>query len=314
MRRAYRDLMLTAAPQVIGHVDDATRSKAMQERVQRMLERRAASAKVDPADQLARIRPLLSGVTQRRALPRPPRTGVAAAVLVATAVVVAAAVVLTHPDETPTAAAQITPVPRAAPGMHLIGFHGIYTSVPSSWSHNQLECGKAAANTVVYPDATSECGHAPLVYGAVPPTSVTFSEPPTNSLVLGRLRQVNDVGGQGVYATIPVTRRNLIQRVVIIPKANVQMVLRGPDDHVLDDIVDSLEPLPDGYAVVPPCERLPLREAIGLLDAAGLKVKLTQASTLSAREPPPPVTHQTIASGEVVPVGTTVGLGFPSMN
>jgi hypothetical protein len=82
----------------------------------------------------------------------------------------------------------------------------------------------------------------------------------------------------------------------------------------MDDIVDSLQPVPNGFTVVPPCERMPLREAVGLLGDAELAVRLTQASSLSEREQPPPVTHQTIASGAVVPVGTSVGLGFPSMN
>jgi beta-lactam-binding protein with PASTA domain len=82
----------------------------------------------------------------------------------------------------------------------------------------------------------------------------------------------------------------------------------------MDDIVDSLELVPTGYTVVPPCQRLMLRSAIEQLDDAELGVKLIQASTLSDRETEPPVTRQTIASGAIVEKGTVVGLGFPSMN
>ena len=90
------------------------------------------------------------------------------------------------------------------------------------------------------------------------------------------------------------------------------MIVRATDIHVMNDIVDSMQPVPDGFTVVPPCQRLMLRAAIEQLNEAELGVKLIQASTLSGRDREPPVTRQTIASGAIVEKGTFVGLGFPS--
>ena len=169
-------------------------------------------------------------------------------------------------------------------------------------------------NTVIYPDATSGCpGEMPVLVG-VPPSSVTFSDLPTSATPLGRLRLVNQVGEFSVYATTPVHREGRFHEIVVVPRANVQMIVRTTDIHVMDDIVDSLELVPAGYTVVPSCQRLMLREAIERLNDAGLALKLIQASTLSDREREPPVTRQTIASGAIVEKGTVVGLGFPSMN
>lgn len=318
MRRAYRDLLLTAAPQVTGPATDEAGTPALEHRVARVLAQRAAAAAVDRETLLAGLRPGLATITQHRPFPRLRPAWVVAVGAIAAAAVVGAFVVATGDDSRPTPAATdrvvVSTEPTAEPGMRLVGFHSVYTSVPVSWSHNHLACGEASENTVVYPDAGDGCNEGPAVVFDVPPSSVTFSEAPTNALVVGRLRQVSQVGDFGVYATVQARRGALLQRVVLIPKAGVQMVVRATDQQVMDDIVDSLQPVPDGYTVVPPCQRLGLREAVGLLDGAGLQVKLFQASTLSGREPIPPVTRQTIASGAVVSAGTTVGLGFPSMN
>ena len=119
------------------------------------------------------------------------------------------------------------------------------------------------------------------VPAAVPPSSVTFSDLPTSAVPLGRLRVVNQVGKLGVYATTPVHREGLFHEIVLVPQANVQMIVRATDIHVMDDIVDSLQPVPAGFTVVPPCQRLMLRSAIERLHEAELGVKLIQASTLS---------------------------------
>jgi hypothetical protein len=170
------------------------------------------------------------------------------------------------------------------------------------------------ANTVIYPDATSGCPVGMPLFVGVRPSSVTFSDLPTSAIPLGRLRLVNEVDNFGVYATTPVHREGLFHEIVLVPRANVQMIVRTTDIHVMDDIVDSLERVPAGYTVVPPCQRLMLRVAIEQLNDAGLGLKLIQASTLSSRWPEPPVTRQTIASGAIVEKGTVVGLGFPSRN
>jgi hypothetical protein len=309
--RAVRDLMLTSAPLVVGQVADPSASTAMQTRVVRVLQDEAGRAAVDGPETAARVTPALAGAPQRRPLPRPGRGWLVAAAAVVV-VLLAAFVVQLRDDEPSSQAADPPPAPKAEAGYQLVGYRGVYTSVPSSWSHNQLECGQPVANTVIYPDASSGCFGEVRIRADVPPSSVTFSDLPTSAVPLGRLRRVNQVGDLGVYATTPVHREGLVHEIVLVPQANVQMIVRGTDIHVMDDIVDSLQPVPDGYAVVPPCQRLKLRVAIKQLDDAGLGVTLIQASTLSGREREPPVTRQTIASGTLVADGTSVGLGFPS--
>ena len=311
--RAVRDLKLTAAPVVIGHVADPAVSRVMQSRVERVLAEQASTIPTDPAGTAARLATSLAGAKQRPR-PAPSRRGwvvAAAAVLV---FVIASFVVQSGGDEAPSEASKAPLAPTASAGAQLVGYRGVYTSVPSSWTHNELECGQPMANTVIYPDASSGCFGEVRVPAVVPPSSVTFSDLPTSAVPLGRLRIVNQVGKLGVYATTPVHREGLFHEIVLVPQANVQMIVRATDIHVMDDIVDSLQPVPAGYTVVPPCQRLMLRSAIEQLHEAELGVKLIQASTLSGRDAEPPVTRQTIASGSIVEKGTFVGLGFPSMN
>jgi hypothetical protein len=311
-RRAVRDVMLTAAPVVIGQAGDPAASRAMRARVERVLIEQAAAIDTDAAATARRLASSLTGARQRPALPRPRRGWLVAAAAVLLLVVAGFVVQTRGNDEAPSETAIPAAAPVATPGSQLVGYRGVYTSVPSSWTHNELECGQPVANTVIYPDASSGCFADESVRAEVAPSSVTFSDLPTSAVPLGRLRVVNQVGALRVYATTPVHREGLIHEIVLVPQANVQMIVRGTDIHVMDDIVDSMQPVPDGYTVVPPCQRLMLRAAIEQLNEAKLGVKLIQASTLSARDREPPVTHQTIASGAIVEKGTFVGLGFPS--
>ncbi len=311
-RRAVRDVMLTAAPVVIGQAGDPAASRAMRARVERVLIEQAAAIDTDAAATARRLASSLTGARQRPALPRPRRGWLVAAAAVLLLVVAGFVVQTRGNDEAPSEAAIPAAAPVATPGSQLVGYRGVYTSVPSSWTHNELECGQPVANTVIYPDASSGCFADESVRAEVAPSSVTFSDLPTSAVPLGRLRVVNQVGALRVYATTPVHREGLFHEIVLVPQANVQMIVRGTDIHVMDDIVDSMQPVPDGYTVVPPCRRLMLRAAIEQLNEAELGVKLIQASTLSARDREPPVTHQTIASGAIVEKGTFVGLGFPS--
>ncbi|HEY7045048.1 MAG TPA: hypothetical protein VH419_15365 [Nocardioidaceae bacterium] len=320
--RALRDLMLTVAPHLAppGRVaGSAWQHEELLRHIQADLADRAGVQDGDGQDVLAQLRPHLAGVEQQGRPPATRRRIVLAATAVAAALVVGIAVSTHRPDEPqpPAQAADSGPppsVPIATPGMQLVGFQTVYTQVPASWSHNRIECGRPAESTVVYPDASDGCRAGSPMAVALPPSSVTFNTPPTSLLPIGPVRTVNQVGEDPVYATVPRHRAGLLEQIVLIPDRDVQMIVRTPDEHVLDDIVDSLQPVPTGYTVVPPCMRLRLRDAIDRLDDAGLRVRITQSSTLSDRFPVPPVTHQSIDSGQLVPVGTVVGLGFPSMN
>ncbi len=312
---ALADVMHTAAPAVevrtAGAATGLSRRQEFTTRFRAELAERAGPP-VDGRAELVRMRPALADVRQLRARRGMPRRAVAAVGGLIAAMVVTGLAVTSGGGG--GAAGERTRPPVAVGGGQLVGFQTVYATVPGSWSHNGLRCGTVAESTVVYPDAPHGCDDRPLPVLAVPASSVTFSVPPTSPIPLGRLRQVSSVGGQQVFATTPVRRNGLLQQVVVIPQANVQMVVRTPDPRVLDSIVDSLTPVPQGYVVVPVCTRLPLREAIGRLVAAGLNIKLTQASTLNMHYGAPPVTHQSIPTGQIVARGTVVGLGFPSTN
>ncbi len=316
---AFAEVRHTAAPAAGGGMPaQETEPAAVREFTSRLraeLYARAGPA-IDGTAELARIRPALTAVRQQRPRrQRPARALLTSGGVVAAAVsaAVIAAIVATSGGGGEAVGRQLKP-PVAADGGQLVGYQTVYTTVPVSWSHNAVRCGKVVESTVLYPDVIAGCDHRPLPAAAVPPSSVTFGAPPTSPIPLGRLRKVNEVGGNAVFATVPIRRAGLIQQLVVIPRANVQMVVRTPDPRVLDNIVDSLRAVPQGYVVVPACTRLPLRDAIGRLVASGLDVKLTQASTLNMHYGAPPVTHQSIATGQIVARGTVVGLGFPSTN
>ena len=314
-RQALGEVVLTAGlsagTEVTGGGPDPTSAHA--ELVRQELAARASAVPVDGRVELDRLRGRLHGVRQLRPRRLETRWARAAAACALVATGLGTTMVMGSSNvEDPTGPRFAAPV--APPGGRLVGYRSVYAVVPSSWSHNEVECGRAVAETVIYPDVRSGCDLGRTPAGDVPVSTVTFGEPPTSPIPLGRLHEIDDVGGEGVFATRPVRKAQVLQQVVVIPQAQVMMTVRSIDRRVIDDIVGSLHAVPTGYAVVPPCEGRPLREAVGLLADAGLRVRLTQASNLSERVPAPPVTHQTLPSGRIVPTGTVVGLGFPSTN
>lgn len=319
MHRARRDVLLTAAPEFTGPPSGVrvTESTVMQRRLQRVLTEQAGPVTMTPQADFARLQSRLATVTQRRALPRPGPVGLALAGFAAGVAITAGFLVVTHQPDLPTASALPLPPPSAGPGMRLAGYHSVAVSIPNSWGHNRVECGEPVADTTVYTDATRSgpCLRrvGPTV-GNPQHSSITFKDPPSSLLVVGRVREITRVSGLAVYSGGRERRDQLWTEVILVPRAHVELIVSSRRSAVLDQVIASLQVLPTGYTTVPPCERLALRDAIHALTLAGLHVRLTQASTLSAREDAPPVTHQTIAAGAVVAVGTTVGLGFPSMN
>lgn len=204
----------------------------------------------------------------------------------------------------------------AAPGHRLVGFGTVMLAVPRSWGYNRTACGSPTRNTVIFPDADppSRCrargdrrGRATTRW-----SSVTFTAAPSNALVLRQSTETDAIAGERVFSS-PLTHRGGVwQQVVVVPGAGVQVVTRSPRRSVLSAVVGSLRAVPPGYGAVPVCVRQPIGQAIAAVKEAGLAVSFTQASTLSQRYRQPPVTHQTLQPGRVVPVATVVGLGFPS--
>jgi hypothetical protein len=229
-------------------------------------------------------------------------------VLLVVAFVAAGIHLVTGSGSSPVAQAKVQP-PVAPAGFRLVGYGQFAVAVPASWGHNLTSCG--AGNTVIYPDAAlaASCVFRQQV------SSVSFSDPLTSPFPLGRApREIDPVAGQQVFDVPLPERAGVVQRIVIVPGAGFQMMIRSRDASVVDAVVASLQVVPKGYTVVPVCERLLLRDAAGRLKDAQLRLQLTQASYLSQRYGQPPVVHQSIAAGTIVPTGTSIGIGFPSMD
>ncbi len=305
--KALRELMLTVAPQQPGDRQEANPLASFERRVRACLRQRA-DADVDPQEVVLSLRERFTSVPQKsRHSPAP----LVAAALLVTAVVTAGVHLAAgdSPDREPAAEA---PRPLVAPvGTRLVGYGQLAVAVPAAWGHNLTECGTGGGDTVLYPDAArlSSC----LVRGES--SSVSFSDPLTSVIPLGRApHEVDEIAGHLVFEVDLREPYGVKQRMVIVPEADFQMVVRSDQESVIDNIVASLREVPQGYAVVPVCERLLLGDASERLDDAGLRVQLTQASYVSQRYGQPPVTHQSIAPGTLVPTGTTIGIGFPSMD
>ena len=257
---------------------------------------------------------------------RRPRAVIAGAVAVgllagAGAIAYVAAEPPPDPASAKTAPADSGPPPLAAPGggRRLVGYGTVMLAVPRTWGYNRTSCGRPVADTVVYPD-----GDADVSCGAIRGdrrgratarwSSVTFTAAPSNALVLVRpsIEQETLADGRRVFASLPSRIDGNWQRVVVVPESGVQVVLRSPRRKPLRELLDGLRSVPPGYTVVPVCERQPIRDAIGAVKRAGLRVAFTQASTLTQRYREPPVTHQSPAAGRIVPLRSVVGLGFPS--
>jgi hypothetical protein len=99
---------------------------------------------------------------------------------------------------------------------------------------------------------------------------------------------------------------------VFVFGAGFMMTVRSPDRTVVESIVSSVRPVPEGYTVVPYCQTLPVRQAAATLRAADLAISIAHTSSLSARYGATPVTFQNRAPGTVVPEGTSVALTIPS--
>lgn len=209
----------------------------------------------------------------------------------------------------------LTP-PPLPPGTQLVGYGTIAAVVPADWTLAELRCGRIVADGTAYRDwATSgQCTAA----GRAP--SVTFADAPINFAPMSAPpERTSHVAGHVSMRSLLTRVKGVYQQTVFVFGARFMMTVRSPDLKVVDAIISSIRAVPDGFTVVPACERLPMREAVAALSDAGLIARLSFTSRLSigpARPPgrygDPPVTFQDRASGSVVRKGTAVALTIPS--
>jgi hypothetical protein len=122
------------------------------------------------------------------------------------------------------------------------------------------------------------------------------------------------VAGRLTLRTALTFADGVYEQTLLVPRAMFVIVVtvRSPDQTLVEGIVNSARGVPDGFAIVPECETLPVREAVAALTDAGLTSRISHTSSLSPRHGDPPVTFQNLASGSIVPEGTAVGLTIPS--
>ena len=316
-----RQLELTAEPDADpAREDTAPASPTFEKRLRTTLRARAATIHTDTEGRLTSMRPRLAAARQR-----PRRSRLVPAAVLAGGLVLALAVgalVATRPADEPSVSdSASSPAPPARPGLRLVGYRSVAVLVPTSWAQNTTVCNgspAASVGTVVYPETAGaqSCRRQWRMRPSKPPGStVAFGPPTSDPPVLGGIPDENvHIDGHRVFRSAVLPERGQLEQVVEIPEISFQMVVRSSEPALIRAIVSSLRELPRGYTVVPACERLRLREAVGLLRDTGLRVKVTQSSTMTQRTAEPTVTHQGIDRGRVVPVGTVVTLGFPSVN
>lgn len=299
-------LMSNVAPQQCEGENHGDPQADFELRVRASLRQRAAAG---PDPMLPTLRPRLAAARQKS---RHSPARLVAAVLVVGATITAGFLLTHGPDQDQPearATAGVARTPDAPAGTRLMGYREVAIAVPRSWVHDQAACGRATADTVIYPDADlgGGCRSSARV------SSVTFGDaPPYPSALRHPPRLIGDLAGQQVRATGVTRRHGLFEQLVTVPGAGVQLVVRSPDRTVVASITASVRAVPAGFAVVPVCERQPVRDAVEALAEAGLAYRIDHASLPSTRYGAPPVTFQTLDAGMLVPLGTEVGLTIPS--
>lgn len=257
---------------------------------------------------VAKIRETTRAITPRRSLKTPIlATGTAV-------VLVFAAVAVPHwwdqPSDAPATTAAVPVLPPVPAGIRLVGFADVVVAVPAHWAHNASRCSGEVADSVIYPDATegAACPADPRSSTAI------FTNPTSSAMYYSSIQppQIDEIGGRRVLGTALTRKHAAYEQIVIVPSSGFWMVVRSPRESVVRQVVASIQEVPRGFAIVPPCRGQRLRDASADVVAAGLRPVITQASTLSERLGQPPVTYQDVDAGRLVPVGSRVGLSVPS--
>ncbi len=298
--------MLTGEDEISGQPYAGGRERAAVEVAECLVEHHRGETDVDYL--VARIQEATRVFTPRRPHTMPILATGTAALLVFAAV--AAPHWWDQPFDAPAAAAAVPVLPPAPPGARLVGYADVVVAVPSEWAHNASRCSGEVTGIVIYPDAieSAACPADPRS------STVTFTNPTSSAMYYSSIQppQIDEIGGRRVLGTALTRNKAAYEQTVIVPSSGFWMVVRSPQESVVRQIVASIREVPRGFTIVPPCRGQRLRDASAEVVAAGLSPVITQASTLSERLGQPPVTYQNIDAGQLVPVGSRVGLSVPS--
>lgn len=282
------------------------------------LERDAAHA--PPVSELR-----IQGSPSTNRLNRPPRTwssgwrstpvlvGLVAATVVALVAGGVLARSLVSDNEAPAVAGEGAQLPGIAESVEL-GRGAAVVSVPAGWGRDQVQCGEATADTVMFPaPAMRACYSAPSTFDSVSIESVRARR-------AARPPDEREVQGVAVYSTPPTTEAGMTVVELVVPSEDARFVVRTADPALTEAIAESLRILPADKTTVPELESgasggtpgvsdVPRPEEVeARLQAAGLQVRTafedgaTSSSWSSARA--------SIRPGTVVDRGETVTVTF----
>lgn len=223
-------------------------------------------------------------------------------VIVAAALIVTGGLVLrpdSDPSGLPVDSPTVAAAPEAPPGMRLVGMGRIAVAVPESWGTGRVRCGVPVADTVVF-----DTGYVRLCRLTPTPTVSSLHIVESGSdLALPFVRDAQPAGqvdGVQIRRTSP----GDLPEAIVVESEGVVMWVTSRDPALVDEILDSLIVLPDGYITVPYVPYGPVANTLGRMEHAGLAVSTVEerrpgwsAGALLDTDPP---------LGSVVPVGSTV--------
>jgi DNA-directed RNA polymerase specialized sigma24 family protein len=198
----------------------------------------------------------------------------------------------------------------AASGSQLFGYRSLAVAVPAGWQVHESRCGRR-----VEPPLAARSDRPPTDCSVRSKgSSVTFHNDLFDPLAPLRAlpRVTSHLAGHVVLSTgVARTQGGIFQQTTFVPRERFVMTVRSPDQALVAAITGSLVAVPAGFAVVPRCESLPVRDAVAALTAVNLTSSISHSLSLSTWRDEPPVIFQNKPTGAVVPDGTVVALTIP---
>lgn len=233
-------------------------------------------------------------VRRGRQAARVRRASLVGTVIAAVALLVAGGLVLRTDAETsglPVDTPTVARVPQAPPGMRLVGMGRIAVAVPESWSTNDVKCGTPMSDSVVF---DSEGVRSCLVRPDQPVSSLhivssfsSLAEP-----FLSAATPADEVDGVA-------TRRTPVA--IVVDSEDVVMWVESDQPQVVDEILNSVIVLPEGYVTVPYVPFGPLANTLRRMADAGLEVRTVE-------EHRPGISPEVLLDSDP-PLGSVVAVG-----
>lgn len=233
-------------------------------------------------------------------------------VLAAVALTVAVGLVWRQDPAAPSA--DVAVAPQAPPGTRLVGMDRVAVAVPEGWGTNAVDCDghTAQRESVVFDSEVVELCDPPA-HVDVSSLHIVESSSDWAKPYLSNAHPAGEIEGVPI-ARVPTHEDGArFAGALIVESEDVVMWVLSPDADVVDEILDSVVIVPDGYVTVPTDPNAPLASDQAAMETAGLSVEVVErfkpgwsAGSLISSDPP---------LGSVVPVGSTVTLvvtGEPS--